>query len=419
MHQMHKSISIFKRIANCRKMKKIIIALLIACSFCSKLSAQTDSLKIEILNYQDSKSLIIAKGRSLLLDKFLQNDINKVKELLGYLLTKEEDQNYMAFYPAEKWLLYYWTQQYDKIVKGALTDSFNSRDFYTKIRPPQDLLFLQLKTTLKEQQTGIKNQINASDLSKIDKDFLKLNFDYLLADLRPFATGQDSLNKSANEFLSAYPKTSYEDYVRNNIRRQLKPSKMAFAFEFFSGYGIFTNDLKKQFNNTVPIGIAFDVYYKNFVLYLRDFIGFSKTKDSIVFPLGTWKKGAQARVFLPEASLGYVLWDNRFFKAAPFIGISSTNISPTEYDKNKTPEYENVELKFTTTFTTGLNLDIKLGKTNSAMVTAGPENAYWLLRVRYAYNQPQFHKKYTGFNGNLHYLTIGIGGFGRPLKRDY
>jgi hypothetical protein len=44
--------------------------------------SQTDSLENEIKNYQNSKSDLISKGRRLLLDNFVLNDMNKVREIM-------------------------------------------------------------------------------------------------------------------------------------------------------------------------------------------------------------------------------------------------------------------------------------------------------------------------------------------------
>lgn len=77
---------------------------------------------------------------------------------------------------------------------------------------------------------------------------------------------------------------------------------------------------------------------------------------------------------------------------------------------------ENAELKFTTTYSFGLNTDIKLARNKKASTS---EEGYRFLRLRYAYNLPRFSKKYERAIGNLHYITIGIGGFGRTIKRQY
>lgn len=382
--------------------------------------AQTDSLRREILNYRESKTETIGKGRRLILDKFLEGDQQKVQEIFKYLIENEEDEDYLAFYPHEKLLLYYWTEQYAPILQAlANFDSVVTATVHTQIRPREDMLYPKLGAYFLEKQAEAKSKIHFSDLSESEKEILKLNLDYLLIDSNQPSETQENLNVQANKFLADYPNSKYEDYIRKNIRVQLLPSKWGFAFEFFSGYGFFTEDLKSSFNNSIPIGIALDIEYKRCVLYLRNYIGFSKTKNNIPFESGTWVKDAQARVFLPEASFGYILLDNKYVKLVPFLGISSADISPTTHDVEKIPEYEDVGLSFTTTYTSGLNMDLKLGKPNTALVSNGPEQSYRFVRIRYSYNSPQFSWKYTGFNGNIHSITIGIGGFGRALRREY
>ena len=397
--------------------KRLIIV--IGGCICTNLFGQTDSLRNEILRHQDSKTIIISKGRKMIFDKFLENDKKKVKEVLDYLVNHEEDEEYLAFYPAEKGLLYYWTEQYDKVINDVIHfDSVFVAHMVRKIRPLQDLFLVKLKEKIREQKMEIISQIETSKFNETDKEFLKLNFESLLTDDQDQDITQDYLNKSADQFLLYHAKSKYEGYIRKFIRYEIKPSEWGLGFEFFSGYGVFTGNLQKNFKNNVPIGVAFDILYKNFALYLRDYIGFSRTNDSIAFPSGTWEKNAQVRVFLPEASIGYVALDNKLLKIAPFIGIASTDVSPTENDRIKIPQYKNIGLKFTATYTIGLNVDFKLAKSRIQMVAAR-EESYWFLKIRYAYNKPQFDWKYNGFSGDFHYVTIGIGGFGRKAKRDY
>ncbi len=92
------------------------------------------------------------------------------------------------------------------------------------------------------------------------------------------------------------------------------------------------------------------------------------------------------------------------------------DISPSENDKKKIPQYELIGLTFTTTYTLGLNLDFKLGKTKTANTGYKQQQSYGFLRFRYAYNKPQFP---ATFDGDFHSITIGFGGFGRAVLRDY
>ena len=404
--------------------------LLISCFSSLHSFAQKDSLQNQILNYSDSNAEIISKGRGLLGEKFMEGDYEKVKEIRYYLLQKVQDKNYLVFYPLENWYILYWTQQYNELLASiSLTDSLNIQRFNRigyhedlmfdkKIQPTQDLLFSKLFERSKDSILQLDALIDKSFLKEENKDFLKLYLLFLIKAGTNRTTARDSLNVSADKFLKEFPASKHVSFIRKYIRGEYIASKWGFVFEFFSGYDILTKELKDHFTNAVPIGVAFDIYYKKWALFLRDHIGLNKTKADIPYNSGVWEKGSQVRVYLPEASLGYVVTDNKILKLTPFAGISSTDFSPTTVDQNSNSNLKNAELKFTTTWTAGLNVDIKLGHSKTPMVSYN-EESYWFVRVRYGYNLPQFQNKYDGYSGAIHYITIGLGGFGRAKKRKY
>lgn len=406
--------------------KHLFLILIISSAFNS--FAQKDSLKNQILNYTDSTLQIIVKGRGLLVQKFEEGDYQKVAEIKDYLLTKVQDKNYLVLSPFEYWYILYWTQQYNELLTSmAIQDSIHDHPnsiphsdlvFDQKIFPANDLLLEKLHKRSKDSILQLDSFIDHSSLKEETKDFLKLRLQYLnsLGDYKPATT--DLLNLAADKFLESYPNSSHNTFIRKHIRYQFVPSKWGFVFEFFSGYGILTKELKNTFTNPVPIGIAFDIYYKKFALFLRDYIGFSKTKTALPYNYGVWEKGSQVRVFLPEASLGYVVLDNKFTKITPFAGYAGTGFLPTDNDVDENPDLKRAGLKITNTFTAGINVDIKLGKSKTQMVSYN-EESYWFLRLRYGYNLPQFQNRYNGYEGAMHYITVGIGGFGRAIKRKY
>jgi len=410
-------------------MKKFLFLILIISSAFNSF-AQRDSLQNQILNYTDSTLQIIIKGRGLLAQKFEEGDYQKVKEIKDFLLAKVKDKNYLVLSPFEYWYILYWTQQYDELLTSmTLQDSVNNYPYRSfppfddlrfdkKIPPPYDLLLEKLQKQSKDSILQLDSFIDNSSLKEETKDFLKLRLQYLasLGDYKP--TTRDSLNLSADKFLESYPNSSYNAFIRKHIRYEFVPSKWGFVFEFFSGYGILTGELKNTFTNPVPIGIAFDIYYKKFALFLRDYIGFSKTKTGVPYNTGVWEKDSQVRLYLPEASLGYVIVDNKIAKLTPFAGYAGTAFLPTDNDQEKNSDLKKAGLQFTNTFTAGMNVDIKLGRSKTEMVFYN-EESYWFLRLRYGYNLPQFQKRYNGYDGAMHYITVGIGGFGRAIKRKY
>ena len=391
-------------------MKKLFITIIFTLVVFQAFS-QIDTTKRQILNYEDSKSLIISKGRSLLLDKFLENDMDKVREVKNYLIEKGEDENYIALYPMEYWFILYWTKEYEELSNNILTfDSIKIASYYTRILPSQDMLSTKLQSKSIEKALTIINQIQSSDIPHEEKKFLLINFESLIMKNESF---QDTLNIQADNFLKMYPETEYEDFIKKQIRFKLVPKNWGLAFEFFSGYGIFSGTFKDNFTNNIPLGIAFDVCYKRFELYLRDYIGFNKTKVDLDYSVGTYEKRSSAMVFLPEASLGYAALDKDRFKLAPYAGIGGIHICPPLGKTEKIPELDEISMStFTCNF--GANFDIKFGGKGYSF---RPKASYGFMRIRYGFCLAINGSERV--SGSTHYITIGFGGLSRGLKRKY
>ncbi len=397
----------------------VVIFFILAVAACAPFvaRAQDRDVKGEILNYTDSTSDVIAKGRGLLTEKFMADDLVKVSQIKDYLKASNASKDYVVFYPTEYSLILYWTKDYKELMERIdKQDSIFSAQ-YKKVLPRNDLLLSKLASKTSEQKQRVLGFIDAADLGEVNKDFLKLNLENTIAHTGG-AWSRDTLNRMADDFLSKHPGSKYDGYVRKKIRYKVTYD-WGLGFEFFSGFGFFTGSLGKNYANSVPIGIAFDIQYRNWVLYLRDYIGFSKTKSDMSFNGGIWSANSQARVFLPEASIGYVITDSRLLKLAPFLGISSMDIGPTSSDQTAQPSLKNADMGFSRTYTFGFNADIKLSKSRTTRKTGRAKNDFLMIRVRYAYNMPQFQNAYPGVTGDFHSITIGIGSFERRSKRKY
>lgn len=394
-------------------MKKVLL-LSVLLLISNTLLSQIDSIQDAILKHSETKSILISKGRALLLDKFIEGDINEVKKIKDYLKDEVANKDYVAFYPAEHWTLLYWTKEYTELLNSITKyDSIKIIEFNKKIKPQHDFLYMKIKNRSIDSLSILESNLQDSKLNDISKEFLTLNLKGLLSDSQSSTINQDTLNLLSDNFLNKYPNSEYEQFIRKYIRHKRVPSKWGFGYEFFSGYGLFTDELKNKFKDNIPIGVAFDISYKKFNLYLRDYIGFSKTKNDILYSNGIWKKNSQVRIIIPEASVGYTVFDNKHLTFAPFAGISGTIISATEHDIDVDENLDNVE-KNTISYTAGLNFDIKLKRKINRY-----ENSFWFMRVRYGYTLPQYNLNHLGYSGNMHYITIGFGQFGRFMKDEY
>ena len=77
---------------------------------------EKDSLRSEIINYEQSKHVFLDKGRRLLLDHFEKSDMFKVKEVKDLLLKENEGNVYNTFYPIEFIYILYWTEEYNELI---------------------------------------------------------------------------------------------------------------------------------------------------------------------------------------------------------------------------------------------------------------------------------------------------------------
>ncbi len=373
--------------------------------------SQVDSIQQVIINQPTSKTELISKGRALLLEKFLNANINEVKKIKDYLINEVENDDYVSFYPVEYWTLLYWTKEYNDLLNRISNyDSINIANFRKKIKPQFDYLLPKVKEKSRDSLDRLLKDIQASNRDELDKDFLELNLYMLLIPYENQEKHQDSLNIMSDHFLQKHKNSKYENFTRKYIRHKRIDSKWGFSYEFYTGYGAFTGELTNSFKNNIPFGVAFDVSYGKFNLYLRNYIGSSHTKVDIPYNTGIWKKDSQVRVFFPEASLGYILVDNNSLKVAPFFGISGTIIAPTEHDTDLYAGLDDAE-RSTIGYTTGINLDIKLKKRKTKF-----ENSFSFLRIRYAYTHNYFDA--SSYMGNMHSITLGFGQFARFTKLD-
>ena len=397
-------------------MKKLFLVL---SAMCFGIYAQdsTQNIEDEIKNAKESPVVTILNSRQLLITKLKSNDIQKVNAILKYLDNTIDTTTYKAFYPFEKVLIDILTNNFIYIRNPEMLDSIMIQRGNDNIYPQEDGLYIELKKILKKNREKVNGKAISEQLSEDERSFLDLFIDLIVLNDE---NKQIILNDKSDTFLSAFPNSKFDHFIRNYIRYVYKPSKFGLGVSFFSGRTFMTKGLKDHFSDHSPLGVMFDIYYKNFVLFIVDHIGIpSDTKNDFSVGNDTWPKGTAVNMFLASLELGYQidLFDRLFL--SPFIGISSQYFTACEAEKDKGVD---VSSPWTAAFTMGLNTDIAIfnrkGRTNFAMISKN-ESAHWTLRIRTGYSDARFESKYSNlFSGGIVFIQIGIGGFAHPMKRD-
>lgn len=363
---------------------------------------------------QQSKTEKIAKGRDYLLEKFLDRDYDKVKEIKDYLMTLEDDY-YIALWPSELCHILQWTKEY-----GELTSLLRSMDsayfsasdhakYNNKVVPEYDDLYKQLYLRGLEDKHLLQFGLQEADLNSEDRALLTMLLDwmfvkkhYLVRDIQN-DPDQGSVNEMATRFLSDYPNSDYEWFVRKVIRKQYVENDWGWGMGLDVCGGFLTGSLKDKFLPIFGFGISMDVLYKKFLLNLGYDIIISDTKIDQPYSGGIYPAGSRDNVMNFYADLGYRIVDNRAISIAPFVGIGGAwdTYGYGQYDKPNLSELD----KFYTTYQAGLIFDIK---THGAFEDG-------VIRIKYNCGLAPIN----GSISTVNVISVGGTGILRKNKRVY
>ena len=363
---------------------------------------------------QQSKTEKIAKGRAYLLEKFLDRDYDKVKEIKDYLLTLEDDY-YIALWPSELYHILQWTKEYDELT--SLLRSMDSTYFYVpgnksrysnKVVPGYDDLYKQLYSRGMEDKHLLQFNLQEADLTTEDRAFLTVFLDWLFVEKHYLVRdvqadeNQTKLNETTTQFLSDYPNSDYEWFVRYAIRKQYVENNWGWGMGLDICGGFLTGSLKDKFKPIFGFGISMDVLYKKFLLNLGYDIIISDTKIDQPYSGGIYPAGSRDDVMNFYANLGYRIVDNRAISVAPFVGIGGAwdTYGYGQYDKPDLSELD----KFYMTYQAGLIFDVK------------PRNlGITVIRVKYNCGLAPIN----GSISTVHVISVGGTGIIRKSKRVY
>lgn len=350
---------------------------------------------------QQSRKEKIEKGRAYLLEKFLDRDYDKVREIKDYLLELEDD-NYVALTPIELWHTLFWTKEFDALTADMRqVDSARLEAFSNKVKPQKDALGEQLYRRCIEDEHLLRFSLEDAQLSPEDFDFLTLFLDW---DLKPYSTeNQEQWNEKSDKFLADYPNSDYEWYVRHLIRVKMETEDWVLGFNIGLGSGVFTRDLHEWMKGTMGGCIALEASYKR--------VRFAAYFDGVDIKLreNPSEKGDGSLIAL-NLSVGYDLVGTRRISLTPFAAVGVGKVSSKVL--GSIPELVPLT-KWRMNYEVGADFDFRF----SGSRTEGPLPLF--VRLRYWYDMPSMGRIGPELSGGCHCFLVGIGISIAGQKRVY
>ena len=287
-----------------------------------------------------SKSEQIRRGREYLLEKFLDRDYEKVKEIKDYLLGLETDK-IKAFSQYEIWRILFWTQEFDVLISSfRQVDQTYVNNWELTIIPRYDDLREQLFRQSIEDEHLLRFYLAEAKLSEEDKVFLNLYLDWDLTPKNWYGEPIDKekiekCNTSADLFLAKYPNSDYDWFVRHMIRKVFVDKKRGWGMGMDLCSGLSTGTFARPIGG---IGLSLDFFYGKFDFMLGYEVVFGKTVVDVPYTINSvpeiYPKGSHSNTIVWYATLAYPVLEKKRLRLAPFVGIGGVSDS---YPDDKVP----------------------------------------------------------------------------------
>ena len=367
-----------------------------------------------------TKSEEIAKSRRILLDKFIEDD------KLGIMLEMDrlmmlDNNDYLALYPVEFWLLSYWLGDYEAILlsdKSLRLDSL-SNDRTLRIPPQRDYLIPKLFEKSAEKKDTLLQHIKNSKLTEEEKTFMLMKLRYLLSESENTERkkSREELNLLADDFLTRYPDSEYADFTRRFIREKYEITRNGFAYSLYLGKFLFGGNLTDYYGPPPLLGFSIEAIKRNWVYQLNLSVGFSKTKTDMPANKETWPQNSKATGGQINLSAGRYIIDTKNFSFAPLVGVGIFGLDPNS-DTNKEPDYKGAGIKTSIAGNIGFISDIKLktkDNSNGSYYMQGTSTTS--IRIGYDFIATPLKNNFLDYSGTVHKVTIGIGLSSRRIQR--
>jgi len=366
------------------------------------LSAQTDS----ILFAQPLRvTQRISQARLSLREAFLKADHAETGLWIEALNGLEND-TYSGLNWDERWLLYYWADNFGALLAEASIFGANERAAQAyKQSPPSDSLFEFIDATVYEQRFVIFQKIQQGFLNAEEKAFTSMLLEYLLR----LNKNEEDFSTRLEAFGTTYPTSKFNYFLKSIKPRILVPANKGFGFSGHFISGNWSRELERSLN---PLFAAqFDLYYwvDRWNVSASTILGGQKLARDIFDGSYTWPKKDQSNYFSFGLEFGYDLINNDKVRLFPAIGGAFATLKPVSPGEDASDLdldiYDNFSF-LEAHLTASVTADAKLFGKNAADWGA-PKGSYHGVRLRVGYNWLNFKSQNYLLAGNMFYIAVG------------
>ena len=272
----------------------------------------------------------VLADRQLLLEKFRAGRLDSIALLLDSI---DRRRDIPLLLPAERLLLYYWIERYHAI--DSLAFHFNEVCMEAASNRPTDHLTNCLEFHSLE---NIDLLVSWIDQSGCDDGKFRFRVQLLETMLRGDWEDQATVNREISAFVSRFLRD--EEKFRQKIKQtesqrfKTKNPDEPWTLEFGMGFGFasVSGNIAEYLSTRTVLSFNFNVYYNSFYASFMMQPIFAKLKRDIPANHANvvWEADNPAIIGNYGLAFGVSCIDNEFLKMNAFIGLSSSNCSPTE-----------------------------------------------------------------------------------------
>ena len=286
----------------------------------------------EIRDHPETEMALLGKSRAVLLESLKSGDIGKARNVLVYMRHRFDSSRVVVLYPFEQIRVSYLLMDYEPIFGFARESNFDNTQYGQKMTPQRDLLALELPDLFQGNAGDVVSNIQKADLPLHKRDFLLL-FQKAIAgpdrdDPLVKENFQQAVNAESDLYLSTYPESEFNPFVRRYIRFVMKVSEWGFGYGIALGYLGLPGDLGRHLKDYVLLSMVFEGSYRQVYACLGVDIGAAHHLQTGFLYNGTWKDNLLVMHTGAYLAGGPILTLGGNLTVIPHTGIGYMDFSP-------------------------------------------------------------------------------------------